>query len=254
MKYWIWLKKKTVICLGQVNVWMNFFRRLPFVAKILDNTKKAQKIIVKNADCLDGKKELMGKKFQKLLRKSTKKKKENRELKKALTNHSQRVSFRPFRGAPSTAAGVGAGERDSTTISPLEVPLHTVEDEGLTQDIVAGIPMAHGLTTLNYQSLLSVPVPLHQTKLLTPEQIETRNFENGVQNADSGNKNAPNGRKIKVLFRELGENYAGSSNISVNQGHENRLDKSFNSVPRTIHPEIQCETKSENRRRNSKTV
>ena len=86
------------------------------------------------------------------------------------------------------------------------------------------------------------------------DKAKTRDFENGVQNADSGNENAPSWRKIKVLFRELGENYTGSRSNSVNQGHENRLDKLSNSVPRSIHPEIQCERKSENRRRNSKTA
>ena len=262
------LVEKTVICLGQVNVQMNFFRRLPFVAKLLGNTKKAQKMIVKNADCLDGKKELLGKKFQKLLRKSVKKKKENRELKKALTNPNQRVSFRPFRGGPSTAAGVGGrGTRFDNDFSSRGAPAYRrgrgfnpryrgrytkgtwVNNVKLPKFALSSSSFAPNKVTntrTNSENGARIKICDGKTK--------TRDFENGVQNADSGNENAPSGRKIKVLFRELGENYTGSRSNSVNQGHENRLDELSNSIPRTIHPEIQCKRKSENRRRDSKTA
>ena len=99
------LIEKTVICLGQVNVQIIFFRRLPIIAKLLGNTKKAQKIIIRNASKLDGKKELLGTKFQKVLGETVKKRKHNKELKRALS--SQRPAFRPFRGTPSTSHNVG---------------------------------------------------------------------------------------------------------------------------------------------------
>ena len=86
--------EKRLICLGQVNVQLNYYRRLPIVAKIMDSGRKAQKILKKTSHKLKSKK-LLGKKNQAIMQKTIKKKKEAKELKKSLifTSYGNRKPF-----------------------------------------------------------------------------------------------------------------------------------------------------------------
>ena len=56
--------EKGIICIGQANVHLDYYHRLPIVAKIIGNPKKAQSLLKKNSKKLRGKK-LLGTKFQK---------------------------------------------------------------------------------------------------------------------------------------------------------------------------------------------
>ena len=42
------LLEKAIICIGQANVHLNYFRRLPLVAKLMGSFGKAQKLLKKN--------------------------------------------------------------------------------------------------------------------------------------------------------------------------------------------------------------
>ena len=86
--------EKGIICLEQVNVQLNYYRRVPIVSKIMDNDKKAQKILKKTSHEFKSKK-LVGKKFQTIMQKTIKKKKEAKELKKSLifTSYDNRKPF-----------------------------------------------------------------------------------------------------------------------------------------------------------------
>ena len=105
------LFEKVIISLGQTNVAINYFRRLPALSKMTGSTKKAHKLLTKNGDILDGEKELFGEEFDKAINESAKKRKESRELKKSFGDF--RRSRRPFRGSPAGAQTSSRGRYTS---------------------------------------------------------------------------------------------------------------------------------------------
>ena len=100
--------EKGIICLGQVNVHLNYYRRLPIVTKIMDSGKKAQKVLKKSSHRMKSKK-LLGSKFQRIIQKTIKKKREARELKRDLLFSSQ--ANKPFRSGPSSHDKAGGGQQ-----------------------------------------------------------------------------------------------------------------------------------------------
>ena len=105
--------EKAIICLGQTNVHLNYYRRLPIVTKLMGNPRKAQSLLKKNSKKLKGRK-LLGTKFQKIVRKSLKKKREAKELKKSLFNENK-----PFQGRPSVGTSAGGRSEYRSQVSGL---------------------------------------------------------------------------------------------------------------------------------------
>ena len=105
------LFERMIIALGQVNVTINFHRRWPILASLMNNAKNAQKVLVKEEQNLGADNtELFGPNFDKTLCDMVKSKNDKKELKKALGQTFNRGMRRPFRGGPS-ARGQAAGGR-----------------------------------------------------------------------------------------------------------------------------------------------
>ena len=108
------LFEKMVIALGQVNVAINFHRRWPILSNMMGDGKRAQSILVKEEQTLkEDPEDLFGKEFDKALGDLVKRKRDSKELKKALHQPSKpfRGSYsRPFRGGPSARGGASGGQ------------------------------------------------------------------------------------------------------------------------------------------------
>ena len=104
-----WLQK-AVVCIGQTNVHINYYRRLPLVAKLLGSFNKAQSLLKKKSKKMKSKR-LLGKKFQQIVAASLKRKKQARELKQSIFKAP--AEKKPFRQGPSDRYKGAEGQQRS---------------------------------------------------------------------------------------------------------------------------------------------
>ena len=247
------LIERTVICLGQVNVQLNYFRRLPIIAKVLGDTKKATEMLAKNADILDGRRNLLGPKFHKVLKKKIKKRESNKELTKAF-KPVQKVSFRPFRGGPSTSQGVGGRGYTSPNPPPTRgsytrgtrgyTPRYRGRYVSFAWKNNVRFPKVTGGSGSTKQSAQSNTSSQSSTKngpriSLCESTSKTGNSENGFFEAKPQSPTPSSRGKVTILFTQLGKDNARSDDFAKPERDENRLDSKTSTGVSNCEPKIQ---------------
>ena len=258
-----WIEK-TVICIGQINVQLNFFRRLPLIAKITGEVKTAQKLLIDNPEKLDGKKHLLGRKFKKVVHKTIKKHKNNSELRKCL-NSAQRGSYRPFRAGPSANGNGSEGKfsfrgenqprgrgnpsyrRGRASFNPRFRGRYVRTKTKFTWHNNVKVPICTQVESTTAQcSVKSNSTRAHLLLRRNP----SRDSPNKVNNLGSQNAEHPSGGKIEAFPRKLEKIDTRPIHLANSIGVEDELDSGSISIKKSLHSKIRGRRMSKNRSRN----
>ena len=253
--------EKTIICIGQANVHLNYYRRLPIVAKLMGNPKTAQSLLKKNSKKLRGRK-LLGTKFQKIVKKSLKKRNDAKELKRSLDSTERK----PFQNRPSTSiqfegrrpneyrsplAGLyepnrryeqnRQGDSQASVNTPSQETCFTKSTQGKTKQMGGGESKVYKLKFVRASGKGGL-----SRKRVSPTPSTKAKFASSHPTATSAKIRG----EAEVLSKQLEKVYKGSDNIVICFGGSNRVHRTAMAKRESPLAKIQCNRKRKHSKRN----